>query len=398
MLAGLYTSQALGLAFVTTAVPVILRQSGAGLDKISLIFVLGFVWSVKFLWAPWIDRYGSRKHGHYRSWIIVLQILMIIVTIAASCFSVTGRLTVLSGLFVLLAVFSATQDIAADGLAVTILKPEERGVGSSIQSGGNMIGFMIAGGVVLTTYQWLGWKGSLLVLATGMALPLVNILNYREPPFRTDIPGNRTGYKALIQFFGKPGIRRWIPVLLIFRINYQITYWLLSPFLVDLGWRLDRIGIALNIFGILFGVAGAALGGTMMRYRGRKTTMLATTFFGILGTAGLISLIRWGDASVSLIVYTVLALIMTAYGLGSTVMYAVIMDKCDPACAATDFTLQWSLTGISAMAAGGLAMALAESMGYAGVLAISAGIAVLSMVLIWFYDDFEPGPEPGNGG
>jgi hypothetical protein len=41
LLAGLYTSQALGLAFVTTTVPVILRQSGAGLDKISLVFVLG---------------------------------------------------------------------------------------------------------------------------------------------------------------------------------------------------------------------------------------------------------------------------------------------------------------------------------------------------------------------
>lgn len=388
LLGGLYTSQTLGLAFVITAVPVILRQSGVGLDKISWIFVLGFCWSIKFLWAPLIDRYGSKKYGHYRSWIFVLQMLIIIVTIGASFFSVNGQLPVLSLLFVLLAIFSATQDIAADGLAVTILEPEERGIGSSIQSAGNMIGFMIGGGVVLIAYQWLGWRGCLLVLAGGMALPLISILHYKEKPAPANTHINKVDYKTLIRFFGRPRIWRWIPVLLIFRISNMITYWLLSPLLVDLGWSLDRIGISINIVGTLFGVAGAALGGAIVSRWGRKTTMLATMLFALLGTIGLYGLARGIDGSV--IIYVVIGLIMSAYGVSSTVMYTVIMDKCDPVSAATDFTLQWSITGISAMAAGGLAMRLAESMGYAGVLIISIGVAILSMVLIWFYDDFEP--------
>jgi MFS family permease len=388
LLGGLYTSQTLGLAFVITALPAILRQSGVGLDKIGWISVLGFCWAIKFLWAPLIDRYGSKRYGHYRSWILVLQMLMIIVTIGASFFSVTGQLTVLSLLFVLLAIFSATQDIAADGLAVTILKPEERGIGSSIQSAGNMIGFMIGGGVVLIAYQWLGWRGCLLVLAGGMALPLISILHYKEKPAPADTRINKVDYKTLIRFFYRPRIWRWIPVLLIFRINNMITYWLLSPLLVDLGWSLDRIGISINIVGTLFGIAGAALGGSIVSRWGRKTTMLATMLFALLGTIGLYGLARGIDDSV--IVYVVIGLIMSAYGVSSTVMYTVIMDKCDPVSAATDFTLQWSITGISAMAAGGLAMALAESMGYASVLIISIGVAILSMVLFWLYDDFEP--------
>ena len=64
---------------------------------------------------------------------------------------------------------------------------------------------------------------------------------------------------------GHPRIWRWIPILLIFRINGQISCWLLSPILVDMGWGLDRIGIALNMVGLLFGVAGAVLSGTMVR-------------------------------------------------------------------------------------------------------------------------------------
>lgn len=394
LLGGLYTSQMLGLTFIMTALPTILRQSGVGLDKIGWIFALGFCWSIKFLWAPLIDRYGSKKYGHYRSWILVLQMLMIVVTIGASFFSVTGQLFVLSLLSVLLAIFSATQDIAADGLAVTILEPEERGIGNSIQSAGNLIGLMIGGGVVLITYQWLGWRGCLLVLAGGMALPLISILHYKEKPAPADTRINKVDYKNLIRFFGRPRIWRWIPVLLISRISNMIVYGLLSPLLVDLGWSLERIGISINIVGTLFGIAGAVLGGSIVSRSGRKTAMLATMLFTILATIGLLcGPARGIDDSV--IVYVVIGLIMGSYGGSSAVIYTVIMDKSDPASAGTDFTLQMSISGISAFAAVGLAMVLAESIGYASVLIICTGVAILSMALIWFYDDFEPAQFSG---
>lgn len=389
LLSGLYTSQTLGLAFVTTSVPVILRQSGAGLDKISLIFVLGFCWSLKFLWAPFIDRYGSRKYGHYRSWIIALQILMIAVTSGASFLSVSQHLNLLCILFVFLSFFSATQDIASDGLSVNMLEPEERGAGSGIQSAGNMAGFMIGGGLVLMAYDWLGWKGCLLILAFGMALPLPVIISYREEP-ALEQQKKKTDYKALLNFFRKPGILKWLPILLIFRISGQITYWLLNPFLVDSGWSLDRIGISINVIGVIFGIAGSGSAAAMVRRLGRKTTMIAAILTGILGTAGLLGMVLEIYPPGSTAVYTVIGLIMTGYGFTSTIIYTVIMDKCDTSSAATDFTLQWSLTGVSAMAGGGVAMAMAEFTGYAGVLLISLGIAVVSIILVSLYKDFEP--------
>ena len=256
-----------------------------------------------------------------------------------------------------------------------------------------MIGFMIGGGVALIAYQWLGWRGCLPALAGGMALPLVSILHYREKPAPANNRINKIDYKTLVRFFGRPRIRRWIPVLLIFRISNMITDWVLSPLLVALGWSIDRIGIAINIVGTLFGVAGAALGGVIVNRWGRKTTMSASMLFVIMGTIAMLGPARGINEPV--IVYVVIGLCMSAYGVSSTVMYTVIMDKCDPVSAATDFTLQWSLTGISAMAAGGLAMRLAESMGYVGVLIISIGIAVLTMALIRFYDDFEPAQFSG---
>ena len=388
LLAGLYTTQTLGLAFVTTAVPVILRQAGAGLGTISLIFALGLSWSFKFLWAPLIDRYGSKKHGHYRSWIVALQVLMILSTVGAAFFSIDDHLPILSVLFVLITFFSATQDIAADGLSVNILKPEERALGCGIQSAGNMLGFLIGGGVVMLVYQWLGWKGSLLALAAGMALPFFGILRYRESPSTSGRSEDRANLASLIRFFKKPGILRWVAILLIFRVNGQVTYWLFNTFLVDLGWSIERIGFILNVVGLVLAMAGSALGGSLVNYCGRKTSMLATMFLSALGTGGFIILLQgWGWGSIA--VYGGLVLCMVGYGLSTTVVFTVIMDKCDPASASTDFTLQWSLSGLTAMAAGGLALNLAEFVGYAGVLFGSLGVAVFTMVLIWSYDGFE---------
>ena len=387
LLSGLYTSQMLGLAFVITALPAILRQSGVGLDKIGWIFALGLCWSGKFLWAPLIDRFGSQKYGHYRSWIIVLQTLVIVVMITASFFTVPGQIAVLAVLFVLLAIFSATQDIAADGLAVTILGLEERGPGNSIQAAGNLIGAMIGGGVVLITYQWLGWRGSMLVLAAGTAFPLISILRYKEQQAPADARTEKVDFKDLIRFFYRPRIWRWIPVLLIFRISNMVAYGLLNPLLVDMGWSLDHIGFSINIVGSLYGIAGAGLGGWTVSRWGRKTAMMLTMMLTTLATIGLFVLAQGIDNPV--IVYAIIGLIMSAYGGSSAVMYTVIMDKSDPASAGTDFTLQMSISGIPAFITIGLAMGLAESIGYASVLVACIGIAILSMVLIWFYDDFD---------
>ena len=89
LLSGLYTTQFLSLAFVVTAVPAILRQNGASLDEIAWIYLLGLMWAIKFLWAPVVDRYGcccGMFRGHYRSWLIVMQSLLVVTTVAASLF------------------------------------------------------------------------------------------------------------------------------------------------------------------------------------------------------------------------------------------------------------------------------------------------------------------------
>ncbi|MEM7802583.1 MAG: MFS transporter [Chloroflexota bacterium] len=388
LLGGLYVTQALGLAFVITAVPASMRQGGATLEEISVIYVLGLIWVLKFLWAPFVDRYGSKKHGHYRSWLIVLQSLLIVLLVAVSFFDIDSQMSILLLLFGVAAFVSATQDIAADALGVTILAPEERGLGNSIQISGNLIGSMVGGGVVLITYRWLGWQASLLVLAAATALPLFNILRHKEQPAPVDSRPQKVSHRDLARFFKRPGTLRWVAVLTTYMIGISAANALLNPMLVDLGWSLDQIGFTTNIVGLGLSILGAAAAGGLMQRIGRKTAAIIASLIMTISIVGLFAPAT-GNSNIA-IIYGSICLMLFGFGVGVTVLATMIMDKSDPSSAGTDYTLQYSLFQGMSLVLGGSLLAAAETIQYSGVLWIAMGFSVLGLIIVSFYNDFQP--------
>ncbi|MEM8863520.1 MAG: MFS transporter [Chloroflexota bacterium] len=388
LLGGLYITQFLGLGFIITAVPAIMRANGASLDQIGWIYVLGLVWSIKFLWAPLVDRFGSKRFGHYRSWLIVLQTLIIVSLIGASFFDIGEQLGVLAVFFALVSLFSATQDIAADALAVTILKPEERGLGNSIQMGGGFLGSLIGGRLVLIAYEYIGWSASLLILAAGTALPLINIIMHKEQPAPADARDEKVGFKDMIRYFRRPGTGRWVPILLTYTLGISTAYALINPMLVDIGWSLDQIGIATRIVGSIVSIAGAFVIGWVVQKIGRKWAMIVSglgvglSIFGLIPTAQ--------GVNNTALIYGAICLMGVAYGANATVFATVMMDKSNPETAGTDYSLQFSISTIFAFILSGAALGLAESLGYFAVLMIAVGLTAISLVLVYFYDEFDP--------
>ncbi|MEM7111180.1 MAG: MFS transporter [Chloroflexota bacterium] len=388
LLGGLYITQFLGLGFIITAVPAIMRENGASLDEIGVIYVLGLVWAIKFLWAPLVDRYGSKKHGHYRSWLIVLQSLIIISLVGAAFFDIGTQLNTLAVFFAFISIFSATQDIAADALGVTILKPEERGIGNSIQMGGGFIGNLIGGGIVLIAYEWIGWTASLLILAAATSIPLLNIWRHKEKPAPADVRDEKVGYRDMIRFFRRPRIGSWVAVLLTYSLGISIVYALLNPMLVDIGWSLDQIGLATNIVGSLVSILGAAVAGLVVQRIGRKLAMLIANV--MVGLSIFVLFPTAQGVNNGALIYGSICLMLFAYGANSTILATMMMDKSNPETAGTDYTLQYSLFSIFSFVFSGGALALAEVINYSGVLWISIGITAVSLILVWLYKDFEP--------
>ncbi|NET09397.1 MAG: MFS transporter, partial [Symploca sp. SIO2B6] len=166
LLSSLYVSQYISLMFLVQALPVFMRQQGAPLETIGLIYLLvGLPLLLKVFWSPFIDRYGFTRWGHYRFWIICFQLLMAVVAVLCAFVDMQANFTLMFGLLLLIATFAASQDIATDALAVGLLEPRERGWGNGIQMAGNYLGAILGGGVMLILLNRLGWTNSVLTLA-----------------------------------------------------------------------------------------------------------------------------------------------------------------------------------------------------------------------------------------
>jgi hypothetical protein len=249
LLAVVFSCQFIPLAFLLYGLPAVLRERAVGLERIALLQLLALAWVVKFTWAPLVDRYGSQRLGHYRGWLLVVQALLVAAVVALVPLDVVEDLPLLLALVGVIAVLSATHDIAADATAVRLLEPTERGVGNGIQKAGGYLGLIVGGGGVLIVYDRFGWGAALAVLALLTALPLPVLLRWRERQALPAAPRLATSFRALGSFFGQPGAARWALVVLpLYHLGIATAYPLVTPMLVDAGWPLDRIG-AVSIVG-----------------------------------------------------------------------------------------------------------------------------------------------------
>ncbi len=99
----------------------VFRQFGASKAEIGLTALFHLPWNLKFLWGPFVDHYETK-----RLWLIGSEVALSAVMVALAFIVSAGQtLTIISALFVLMAMLSATHDIAIDGFYLEGL--DERG-------------------------------------------------------------------------------------------------------------------------------------------------------------------------------------------------------------------------------------------------------------------------------
>ena len=84
LLGSLYLAQGLPYGCFTQALPALMRARGISLEEIGLTSLLALPWALKFLWAPLVDRVGSRRFGRRRTWIVPLQVLSVATLVVLS--------------------------------------------------------------------------------------------------------------------------------------------------------------------------------------------------------------------------------------------------------------------------------------------------------------------------
>ena len=109
-----------------------LAREHVDISTIGYFSWVGMAYSLKFLWSPLLDRFTLFKIGRRRSWMLVTQGLLMASIYYLGTLNPLQNLTTMAAMAVLIAFFSATQDIAIDAYRRELLSNEELGLGSSL--------------------------------------------------------------------------------------------------------------------------------------------------------------------------------------------------------------------------------------------------------------------------
>ncbi|WP_410810054.1 MFS transporter [Micromonospora sp. 067-2] len=380
-LSALYVTQYLGIGFITVGLTAILRDGGTSLDTLALLQIVGLIWPIKFLWAPILDRYGSRHRGHYRSWLLVLQTALVLALLALLPFSrpaeALGPVIAICAAYVF---FSATQDIAVDAVAVRTLTDSDRGTGNGIQVAASYLGNLLGGGVCVLVYDRFGWVSAIGLLAALTAVGLLVVWRFREPARTDRVARVGAAYRALLSVFGQPGCRWWtFGVVPLVYVGAGMAYALVTPALVDAGWSLGRIGVVTGVVTSAPAIVAGLVAGLGIGRFGRGGVLVAGGVALALSTMMLLPLMN-GRAPLG---GTVVALccFMVAYTIANVVLYTVNMDYSRPGTGGTDFTVLSSFGLVCSFVAASIGLAAADRIGYPAV-AVSAIVLVAAGVAL----------------
>ena len=162
-----------------------MASEGVDLAVIGVFSLVGLPYAVKYLWAPVMDRFVPPFLGRRRGWMLVTQAALV-VAVATMAFSdpkaAPGAVAVLC---LLVAFFSASQDIVVDAWRTEVLAPEELGPGAGVHILGYRVAMLTSGAVALILADRMPWRLVYLLMAGSLTVGIAASLLSPEP----EIPG-----------------------------------------------------------------------------------------------------------------------------------------------------------------------------------------------------------------
>jgi MFS family permease len=380
LLFALALTEILPIALLSTAIPVLLRRGGATMGQIGFMFLAMFPWSLKALWAPLIDRLGiGSSVQRYRGWLLVTHPLLLVLLVIGSFWDIPSLLlhdrgTAMPALFLLTAICAAA-DAASHGLAVNLLTPEERGSGNALQTAGLMAGQLVGGGLMVIFVDSFGWQTALQLIAVILVLPLPGLVFYRAhlaPTART------IQFAEMLALFRQPRMMRWLLVVATIPLGASVMAPALEVLLVDRGYSLKEIGLVMSVLASLAGIAGGLLGGIVTQHLGRRRAFL--TLLAVSAACLAIVLLN-GLASGRPLLYLVAVVPTIGIMARTTIFHILMMDRCRPQLASTDFTLQYTVQHLSRFAALSGGAFLADGFGPTFVFALAPVLTLGALAL-----------------
>lgn len=387
MLICLFTgfSSGLPLYVLLQLLQVWLRDYGIGLKEVGLFSLVGIPYVLKFLWAPLMDRYVPPLLGRRRGWLLPLQLCCLIGISCMGMFDPLVSLSTIACIALLVAFFSASQDIVLDAFRREILPDRELGLGNSMHVNAYRVASLIPGSLALILADQLPWSMVFWVVAAFMLLGIGMCLAVDEPPLESGAP--TTMAEAVIdpfrEFFQRKGWQSACLVLafmLFYKLGDSMATALSSAFYLDIGFSKTEIGLVAKNAALWPSIIGGLLGGLLMVKVGINRALWLFGAVQLASILGFAVLAQVGDNLWVLAV--VIGFEYLGVGLGTAAFIAYIARETDRRYGATQFALLTAITALPRTFANASTGYIVEITGWTWFFYWCALIAVPGMLLL----------------
>lgn len=341
-----------------------MTQAGVDLRTIGLFALVGLPYTLKFLWAPLLDRMVPRFLGRRRGWLLLAQLALIAAIMGLGQVDPLVHPWLLALVALLVTFFSATQDIAIDAYRREDLADSELGLGASLYVNGYRLGMLLAGGGGLILADQVPFQTVYLLMGLAMGLGVAVTLAAREPPLPEGRPTSLRAavVEPFVDYFRRPEALLVLAFILCYKLGDTMAAAMTTPFYLDIGFTKTEVGAVVKLFGFWATIAGGLAGGLLILRVGIHRALWLFGLLQAVSTAGFAALALRGAELPWLA--GVVAFENVSGGMGTAAFVAFMASLTDRRFTATQYALLSSLMGIPRVLLSAPTGYMAEGLGW----------------------------------
>jgi PAT family beta-lactamase induction signal transducer AmpG len=360
-----------------------MTEKGVDLTYIGMISLVQIPYTWKFLWAPFLDRFVPPFLGRRRGWLLIAQVALMTAIVGLGYSDPVNNTGLMIAAAVLVAFFSATQDIIIDAYRREDLADEELGLGSSMYVYGYRLGMLLASGGGLILADHMSFSTVYFLMSLCMLPGILTTLLTPEPKVVAGVP--QTMKEAVVEpfvdYFSRTGAIWILVFILLYKIGDTMASGITMPFYLETGFSKTEIGTVVKFFGTAATLIGAFLGGVLLLKVGIYRGLWIFGVLQALSTAGfaILSRIGYNIAMLS----GVIAFENLSSGMGTAAFVAFMASITNKKFTATQYALLTGIMGLSRQLASSVTGFMAKYMGWQSFFIFCTLIAIPGMLLLF---------------
>ncbi len=389
-------SSGLPRLLVASTLGALLTDSAVEMATVGLFAYVALPYSFNFLWAPLVDYFHipilSKKLGHRRSWMLVIQISLI-GALAFLAFTNPAQAPAMVAVAALLVAFlSASQDIVIDAFRTEYLDKSQYGEGAAMTVFGYRLGMLVAGAGALYMADVVNWQSAYLAMAACMVVGIITTLLVKSPEAVEKISTHTLGKgffsSAIIapfrDFMARFSGWGWLLAFILFyRLSDGFIGFMTTPFFLQIGFDKTTIAGIAKLFGFGATLAGMFIGGAMIAKLGLFTSLWSFALFQLVANLAYLALSIIGQ-DINALTFAI-TMDNLSGGMVTAAAIAFMMRLCQSAqYTATQYALLASLASLGSITLAGSAGWIAESYGWTAMFSLSAVFGLPCLAIFWY--------------